>query len=65
MQGFDLLALILCKKGRLVEAEEKAHIAVDVKVKTLGNHHPEVAQSLLGIEKLNFSHIEGSVISFG
>lgn len=48
MQGFDLLATILCKRGLLEEAEEKAHISVDAKIKTLGNNHPEVARSLIG-----------------
>ena len=56
MQGLDLLAMILCKKGQLEEAEEKAHIAVDVKIKTLGNNHPDVARSLIGISQTSGYH---------
>ena len=41
MQAYDILAGILCKKGRLDEAEEKAHTSIDTKIKILGHNHPE------------------------
>lgn len=47
MQGYDLLAEILCKDGNLEDAEEMIHISVDIKIKTLGQKHPEVAKSLI------------------
>lgn len=47
MQGYDLLAEILCKDGNSEDAEEMIHISVDTKIKTLGQKHPEVAKSLI------------------
>ena len=47
MQCYDILVDVLCKTDSLEEAEEKAHIAVDVKTKTLGPEHPEVGRSLM------------------
>lgn len=47
MQGYDLLAEILCKDGNSEDAEEIIHISVDTKIKTLGQKHPEVAKSLI------------------
>ena len=49
MQAYDILAGILCKKGLLDEAEEKAHTSIDTKIKILGHNHPEVGRSLVGM----------------
>ena len=55
MQAYDILAGILCKKGRLDEAEEKAHTSIDTKIKILGHNHPEVGRSLVGMSLQDLS----------